>query len=909
MKIIDLLRLIKKHIVLLILTPVILAVLVAYMTRKPSYTFSSETTLYTGIATGGGVEMDKSLSFFATNTAFDNLINIIKSRQTQMEVGIRLLAQHLMLDSYNTAYLSKASYIRLKQITPPGIYKLVVKDVNKVTQPETNKPAITPLLKKPEPRPGQASYHTVRPGETLYRIAKKYDLTLDELRALNDISGNEIENGQVLKVNPYNIENESNETDNDSTGALSDTLRRQDTFSFSKLDSSGIRNWLPSNINLDAYEQTVQNLLNYMSQNDTNFVYELLNFSNPHYSVKAISSVNVQRIASSDLVRLKYESDDPGICQQTLAIFTEVCIKNYKNIKENRSDAVVRYFEFQVKQSAGRLKVAEDKLLKFNKDNNIINYYEQSKAVAVVKEDLDVLHNNNMMVLEGAQAAINRIEEKLGTLQKIQLNSSRMLELRNQLLSVNTKISTAENFTVPDSTNQRSLAGLKASAEKLKNEIKNSINDLYSFKHTTDGLPVDALLTDWMRNVILFEETKAGLRVLSDRITEFKKQYAIYAPAGANLKRIEREINVSEQAFLELLHGLNLAKLKMQDIELSSNIKAIDPPFFPLSPNPTKRSLLVMVAGLLGFLGVLITILAMEYLDNTLRNPQKASKILQLVSAGLFPKIYLKQGSLNFLFVTNRLLEMIAQQIAHYPNDKSGGHGGKIVLFFSTRSTEGKTVLIGNIAQKLKKQGYKTLVLIFSRESLRRTELSQTGYSDLAQSVSHSGAVNICDRFTFFKRLLGYPDTRIDYDSPFLESPENYLDPEEFLIYQTDESFNAIKNYQDLLRLNHFKLNFIPDYILIEIPPILYYTYPPALVETCDLALLVCRANRTWASADKGALETFTKITSTLPLFLLNGVEIPVIETVLGDLPKKRNLFARTLKKLVRFQFYERFRP
>ena len=158
-----------------------------------------------------------------------------------MEVGIRLLAQHLMLDSYNTAYLSKASYIRLKQITPPGIYKLVVKDVNKVTQPETNKPAITPLLKKPEPRPGQASYHTVRPGETLYRIAKKYDLTLDELRALNDISGNEIENGQVLKVNPYNIENESNETDNDSTGALSDTLRRQDTFSFSKLDSSGPR--------------------------------------------------------------------------------------------------------------------------------------------------------------------------------------------------------------------------------------------------------------------------------------------------------------------------------------------------------------------------------------------------------------------------------------------------------------------------------------------------------------------------------------------------------------------------------------------------------------------------------------------------------------------------------------------
>ena len=55
---------------------------------------------------------------------------------------------------------------------------------------------------------------------------------------------------------------------------------------------------------------------------------------------------------------------------------------------------------------------------------------------------------------------------------------------------------------------------------------------------------------------------------------------------GANLKRIEREISVSEQEFLEILHGLNLAKLKMQDNELSSNIKPVDQPFYPLNPIP-----------------------------------------------------------------------------------------------------------------------------------------------------------------------------------------------------------------------------------------------------------------------------------------------------------------------------------
>jgi hypothetical protein len=50
--------------------------------------------------------------------------------------------------------------------------------------------------------------------------------------------------------------------------------------------------------------------------------------------------------------------------------------KNYKNIKENRSDAVVKYFEEQLAQANNTLKLAEDKLLEFNKSYNIINYYK-----------------------------------------------------------------------------------------------------------------------------------------------------------------------------------------------------------------------------------------------------------------------------------------------------------------------------------------------------------------------------------------------------------------------------------------------------------------------------------------------------------------------------------------------------
>jgi len=825
MKVIDILRLLRRNLVLLLLTPLVLALLVTYFTRKPTYSYSSETTLYTGIASGSSVEMDKSFSYFANNTAFDNLINVISSRETQRDVAVRLLAQHLMLEHYDPKYISKESFLALRRITPAHIYKLIVKN-----------------------------------GDATQEIT------------------------------------------------ITDTNQATEKFSFENLDTTSKSQIHPASIDKDAFEQTVKNLEAYMVKNDTNFVYKLLYFNHPHYSLKAISTIAVKRIASSDLVKLSYETNDPGICQQTLVFVTEACIRNYKLIKETRSDAIVKYFEHQLRQAALRLKIGEDKLLEFNMDNNIINYYEQSKAVAVAKEDLDVDFNNKQIKLAGLKAAISRIEEKLGVQQQIQLKSATIIEKRNQLSEINSKISTVEIVGSVNSADADQLSAWKKSSEKLKDEIRIAVNDLYSYGNSTEGLPVSSLLNDWIANVIEYEDTKAGLAVLGERIREFQKQYAIYAPAGANIKRIEREISVSEQEFLEILHGLNLAKLKMQDAELSSTIKTVDLPFFPLSPNPTKRKILIVIAALFGFILVLASILATEYFDDTLKNAFKVSKILKLKTIGAFPKILIKTGSLNFPFVTNRLLEMILQQIDLLSSNKVLLNEPQTLLFLSSLSNEGKTVTAGNLAWKLKKQGKKVLFLNFSRESLRHTETSQIGYPDDPQTVSTSGFIQSKNRFSFLSMIMGYGDNRVDLSSPFLKNPESYLGDDEYVTYEVNANYFSAANFNDLIEKTSQFSGAKYDFILIEIPPILYYSYPSQLIAAADLAVLVCRSNRVWSDADQGALDVLKKITAHEPVVLLNGVDLQVVETFLGDLPKKRSRFRQISKNIVRLQFNSRHR-
>jgi polysaccharide biosynthesis transport protein len=293
----------------------------------------------------------------------------------------------------------------------------------------------------------------------------------------------------------------------------------------------------------------------------------------------------------------------------------------------------------------------------------------------------------------------------------------------------------------------------------------------------------------------------------------------------------------------------------------------------------------------------------LEYFDASLKKPSKASSILKLPNLGVLPKILLQARKINLPFITNRLLEIIIQNIELYLTVSKSENNTKTLLFFSTLSKEGKSIVVGNIARKLIKQGKNVLILNYSPDSLHNIEVSQTGYIDTPPPSSIPTPMLSQQKPSFTRLLLGYPDTRIDFESPFLENPQNYLRADKYLTYDFNEHFNSVKNYQDILKQNNFDISYVPDFVLIEFPPILFYHCPPELISNADLPILVCRSNRAWSEADQGALDILMKLTEKKTHFILNGVEPLVIESVLGDLPRKRSWIRRAIKNFFRFQF------
>lgn len=946
MDVIQILKLFKRNLLLLIAVPLIFAGVTYYFTRNQEKVYQSEAVIYTGITTGYSIEStsQRQTDFFTASAQFDNMINLLKSRQTIVETSLQLLTQDLSLEEPNHQYISTANYKRLMATTPKLIKDLVVKNnksgierqkekqiknlekeirsLEKEINKKKNRAAqkkirdglpisstdcinsgvereVMPVISGEDEEftyhivqqgeslsllssrygvsrglimslnnlsdnnltPGQSlvikkksvtgnKYHVVKPGETLYSIAKKYGVNISKLRELNATNNRSLSPGQKILISKspsirnqgksydYTIKQVSPEV----SASLPVVLNYIETTSGynNNTDYSAAfikESIIPPGIRPSDFRKTLNNITNNYTSSDTNYIYGLVHYgASKHYSEQSIGRIQIYRISNSDLVRLIFTSDDPGICQQTLKILSKVFMKNYKLLRANQTNLVVQYFEAQVDSADKKLQAAEDRLLKFNMKNNIINYYEQSKAIAGQKEDLDLYYQNEQIRLASSVASLKELELNLTARDSIYLKSDEVNQMKKELSDVTESIVVNELAADYDDRVTEQLELLRKRQMELRNDIKFYVDQLYLYSHSTQGLPIKALLEEWLDNTINQEEAKASLIVLARRKMDFVRIYQRFAPLGAMLKRIEREIKVAEQTYLELLRSLNLAKMKQQNEEMSTNIKMVDDPFFPISANPSKAKLIVIAAVIFGFLLTAFIILILEYFDTSMRSPSRVAKATNMRLAGAFPRLSSRSKANELAFISRRLIDIIIQNIKLSLNKeivKKDDTSPCIIAVYSTQNLVGKTLLTERIINRLREVGDSVLYLNYASDS--------------------------------------------DHDDDF-----NYT-----YTYKIADNFIDIEDLQQLISSKYLrKINKPYNFIFIELPSIVYNTYPIKLISTVNMSLFIINASSNLSKADKTALATYEEVALYKSMVIINEVELHNLDELLSDVPR-----------------------
>lgn len=575
----DFLRLLKRNYLLLLIIPLLTALSIYFFAKREDRSYTSDTVIYTGIASGYKISNDNNnaQTYSATVNAFANLLSLINSRETREEVGLRLLASHLVLKNKDTSILSPKTYSHLTAMIPVSVRK--------------------------------------------------------------ELEGK-------------------------------------------------------------SAEEAADRIISFFRNSKDNIFYKIINSDDPVYSEKALAGIIAARVGESDLVKVEYTLYDPYVCQQTLEILTDVFTRKHRELFSSQNESVIGYYDSSAQRAYDRLQAAEQKLLDFNKRNNIIDYEGQIASTTGEKQMALEKYNDLEMQYAGAFSALKSVESSLQKKGSSNLQSQEIIRLRNQLSAVTSSITDLELNKNPADNDK--IARLKLQASDISGKIKDAIDSYYSSSGTTQGNS-DALVSDYTKNTILAEETKGRLNLMRRQNQSLSSEYDRLVPLGSTLRKIKREVEIAEQEYMSQTEGLKQSKMSQQNIELTSKLKVVDPPYLPATPKNNRLPLLMGLGFVGSFLLTGTGIFISGMTNKTLSNPAFATQVTSFPVISVLPDTSAKGK--KYLLKADKAEDHLARQLLLKLQQKNDFNNPYTIGVVSSYSGEGKSTICSQIATKNEQDG------------------------------------------------------------------------------------------------------------------------------------------------------------------------------------------------------------
>lgn len=457
--------------------------------------------------------------------------------------------------------------------------------------------------------------------------------------------------------------------------------------------AAGVPRELQPLIDKQNEEKTYNNLVAFERPSINNFIYQLLNYTHPYFSVPLLSqNIKVARLGNSDMIEIAYSANDPGIAYNTLEILNEEFVKQYHELRYGETNNVIKFFQEELARLGKMLTAAEDSLIDYNIEHRIINYGEQTKQVASMDATYQMMDNDLLINYSTSKALIDFYEYKLGDVAKLIRTNNEFMNKLQQMSKLNTQISTME--ITPDENNQKTLEEQKG----ILNEAEKSINELAlklsAEAASTNNVSYETLIDQWLEQVILAEKTKAQMEARDIMREKLNEDFLYFSPIGATLGRKERHIGFVESNYMSTMGALNAAILRQKNLEMTSaSLKIMNPPLFPLTSSPTNARMVILASMLGTLLFVIGYFLIIEILDRTLRDKIRTERITGGTVIGAYPK----DSKLRYRRYNKAIDEMAVKQLSTALLPYLNANQQRVINLLSTEEKDGKT----HIAQVL----------------------------------------------------------------------------------------------------------------------------------------------------------------------------------------------------------------
>jgi capsular exopolysaccharide synthesis family protein len=462
---------------------------------------------------------------------------------------------------------------------------------------------------------------------------------------------------------------------------------------------------------------------------------------------------------------------------------------------------------------------------------------------------LKTYQSQDLFVPEGSVSAVSTSITKLNEdyieaqSRRIALEAAlkQVAEMRRRGQSLDTVPQVAADSLIAQFNGQLATLGVDMSRlqEKFKpahpevQKVRAQMDEVRKAKDARAAQIVGGLQAEFTQ----LQKREGELRVAMD---QQKAQAAAQSRKVTELDTVKKEAE-SAKSLYEVL----LQKLNETDIAASirtNNVTLVERASVPSSPvRPNKRN--IAAAGLaLGLLLGVVLVLARDYLDNTVKDPEEVERYLHLDLLAAVPRYDESSSHL----VTEAYQNLRTALLFARKSDA----GGQVVLITGTAPQEGKTTTLVNLAKLLAASGDKTIVVDFDlRRSQLHGRLGLTREPGLTSFFTKHESLEALVRPTRTPNLSALTAGALPPNPPALLARK---DMAEFL---------------DRLRQQY-------EWILLDSPPLASVTDALLLARNADLALFVVQHNKVDKKLIKRNAAALRKVSPNLLGAVLNGVDL-----------------------------------
>lgn len=444
--------------------------------------------------------------------------------------------------------------------------------------------------------------------------------------------------------------------------------------------------------------------------------------------------ISVETFRDTDVIEIRVDDNDPVLATNLANAVANNYILVNQEYNRAAAESASNFLEQQLAAVKDELAQAEEQTEQYKLSKGISDLDEETHQQIEVLGKLEGELASAEAAAQAASARSQVIEEKFSQQERFRLRDSTekpnplVEELQTELARLEAQRAGLLEEYAAESHNVRAVA---AQIDNLKQQLSQQLKTVLASTTRATSPVHDELLTEAARNGATAVAARKRVAALGRTLGRAEAQLSDMPSREKELARLVRAQNIADRVYtllLEKYHEVRVAgAMRLSSARL---VESAVVPEFPIKPRKKLNIALACIFGLI--LGIMLASLV-EYLDDTIKDPDEVDKLLAIPVLGTVPRLSEEEiVLLTEVDPKSRLAEAFRTTRSNL-GFVSVDQPARTLLVTSTSAEEGKTFMVANMAITMAQEGKKVIIV---DTDLRRPSLHQRFGLDNTEGVS-----------------------------------------------------------------------------------------------------------------------------------------------------------------------------